>query len=236
MGATITRVDLTHNKKHDLTGMEKAVASNTKVIYICNPNNPTGTIIEAAVLKNFIEQMSKKNFIVIDEAYLEYTNEPSMSSFVANNKNVLVIKTFSKIYGLAGARIGYALAHPDTIKLLNSMQPWPNAGASACAVAGANATLDDSSFLKSTIQKNNAIKKDLYQFYTQHNIAYIESYANFIYYSLQNYTCDFAKEMEAKKIMCGSINEENGKWYRVTIGTENEMKQYKNATTAIIHK
>jgi histidinol-phosphate aminotransferase len=236
MGATITRIDLTADKTHDLVAMEKAITANTKLIYICNPNNPTGTVVAAATLKNFIEEMSKKYLIVIDEAYLEYTNEPSMSGFVATNKNVLVIKTFSKIFGLAGARIGYALAHPDTIKLLNGMQPWPNAGASACAVAAANATLDDSSFLTSTIAKNNDVKKMMYDFYKINNIPYIESHANFVYYSMNTYKGDFAKELENRKILCGGINEEKGKWYRVTVGTENEMKQYMKAASEIINK
>jgi histidinol-phosphate aminotransferase len=236
LGATITRIDLTADKTHDLAAMEKAITANTKLIYICNPNNPTGTVVAAATLRNFIEEMSKKYLIVIDEAYLEYTNEPSMCGFVATNKNVLVIKTFSKIFGLAGARIGYALAHPDTIKLLNGMQPWPNAGASACAVAAANATLDDSNFLTSTIAKNNEVKKMMCDFYKANNIPYIESHANFVYYSMDIYKGDFAKELENRKILCGGINEEKGKWYRVTVGTENEMKQYMKAVSEIINK
>jgi histidinol-phosphate aminotransferase len=235
LGATITRTDLTADKKHDLSALEKATTLSTKLIYICNPNNPTGTIVDAQLLKSFIEEMSKKQIIVIDEAYLEYTNEPSMASFAATNKNVIVVKTFSKMYGLAGARIGYALAHPDTIKMLNSMQPWPNAGASACAVAAAMATLDDSNFSTTTIAKNNTVKLMLYDFYKSKNIPYITSYTNFIYYSVAQYKGDFPKEMENRKILCGGITEEKEKWTRITIGTENEMKKYINAATELFN-
>jgi histidinol-phosphate aminotransferase len=226
LGATITRTDLTTDKKYDLAALEKATTPSTKLIYICNPNNPTGTIVDAPLLKNFIEEMSRKHVIVIDEAYLEYTNEPTMASFVATNKNVIVVKTFSKMYGLAGARIGYALAQPDTITLLNSMQPWPNAGASACAVAAAMASLDDTNFFTDGIAKNNAVKLMLYDFYKSKNISFIPSFANFVYYSVAQYKGDFSKDMENRKILCGGITEEKEKWTRVTIGTENEMKQY----------
>jgi histidinol-phosphate aminotransferase len=226
LGATITRTDLTADKKHDLAALEKATTPSTKLIYICNPNNPTGTIVDAPLLKNFIEEMSRKHIIVIDEAYLEYTSEPTMASFVATNKNVIVVKTFSKMYGLAGARIGYGLAHPDTITLLNSMQPWPNAGASACAVAAGSASLDDTSFSADVLAKNNAVKLMLYDFYKSKNIAYIPSYTNFVYYSVAQYKGDFPKDMESRKILCGGITEEKEKWTRITIGTENEMKQY----------
>jgi histidinol-phosphate aminotransferase len=116
------------------------------------------------------------------------------------------------------------------------MQPWPNAGASACAVAAANATMDDSNFLASTIAKNNEVKKMMYNFYKANNIPYIESYANFVYYSMNAYKVDFSKELETRKILCGGINEEKGKWYRVTVGTENEMKQYMKAVVEIINK
>lgn len=172
--------------------------------------------------------------LVIDEAYLEYTNQPSMAEFAATNKNVIVVKTFSKLYGLAGARIGYALAHPDTIKLLNSMQPWPNAGAGAVAIAAANATLDDKDFFNMVVEKANAEKSKLYTFYSSLGLSYIESHTNFVYYSLGKYSGDFPKEMESRKILCGGIVEEKDKWTRITMGTTTEMEQYRKAAKEIL--
>lgn len=234
LGATMTKTDLTSDKTFDLPAMEKAIASNTKLFYICNPNNPTGTIVNSDKLKSFIEEHSKKYMIVVDEAYLEFTNEPSMANFAVTNKNVIVVKTFSKIYGLAGARIGYALAHPDTISLLNNMQPWPNAGASATAIAAADASLDDTDFLKSVVDKNNAEKKKLYNFYTSKNIPYITSYTNFIYYSLAAYNIDLQKELDKRNILTGGTVEEKDKWTRVTVGTAKEMDTYINAVSEIL--
>jgi histidinol-phosphate aminotransferase len=233
-GATMTRTDLTADKKNDLAALEKAITAATKLIYVCNPNNPTGTIVDSASLKNFIADKSNKYMLVIDEAYLEYANQPSMAEFVATNKNVIVVKTFSKLYGLAGARIGYALAHPDTIKLLNSMQPWPNAGASAVAVAAASATLDDKDFFTMVVEKADAEKAKLYALYSSLGLSYIESHTNFVYYSLGSYSGDFPKEMENRKILCGGIVEEKEKWTRITVGTPAEMEQYRKAAKEIL--
>ncbi len=234
LGATMTRTNLTDDKKYDLTAMEKAIAANTKLLYICNPNNPTSTILNSDKLKSFIEEHSKKYMIVVDEAYLEYTNEPSMAIFVSTNKNVIVVKTFSKMFGLAGARIGYALAHPETITLLNSMQPWPNAGASATAIAAADASLDDNNFFKSVVEKNNTEKKKLYNFYASKNIPYLESYTNFVYYSLAAHTTDLQKELEKKNILSGGIAEEKDRWTRITVGTSKEMDVYVTAVNEIL--
>lgn len=234
LGATMTRTDLTADKKIDLPAMEKAITPGTRLIYICNPNNPTGTIVEAAALKNFVAEMSNKCMLAIDEAYLEYTNQPSMAEFVSSNKNVIVLKTFSKLFGLAGARIGYALAHPDTIKLFNSMQPWPNAGASATAVAAASATLDDTDFFNMVVQKNQAEKNKLYSLYQSLNMPYIESYSNFVYYSVAAYKGEWQKELEKRNLLCGGIVEEKEKWTRITIGTESEMGVYAKAVKEML--
>jgi len=233
-GATMTKTELTADKQIDLTAMEKAITTNTKLLYICNPNNPTGTIVNASDLKNFVAEYSKKYMVVVDEAYLEYTKEPSMVGFVAENKNVIVLKTFSKMYGLAGARIGYALAHPDTIKLLNSMQPWPNAGASATAVAAASATLDDTGFFKMVVDKNNEEKQKLYALYQSVNFRYIESQTNFLYFSAENYAGDLKKELDKRNILCGGVSADKEKWARVTVGTAAEMDAYRKALKEIV--
>lgn len=234
LGATMTRTDLTPDKKYDLAAMEKAITPNTRLLYVCNPNNPTGTIVDAAALKIFITEMSRKYMVAIDEAYLEFSDQPSMAGFVSSNKNVIVLKTFSKLFGLAGARIGYALAHPDTIKLFNSMQPWPNAGSSATAVAAASASLDDHDFFKMVVQKNQAEKNKLYSLYQSLNMPYIESHTNFVYYSVAAYKGEWQKELEKRNLLCGGITEEKEKWTRITVGTETEMAAYSKAVKELL--
>lgn len=129
-GLQILKVPLNTDKKHDLQAMFSTINNQTRLIYLCNPNNPTGTVVDSNLLKSFIEEVSSKCLVLLDEAYIEYCSEPSLCSMVSSNKKLVVARTFSKIYGMAGARIGYALAHPDLIQQLNKLQPWENAGAS----------------------------------------------------------------------------------------------------------
>ncbi|RYY53053.1 MAG: aminotransferase class I/II-fold pyridoxal phosphate-dependent enzyme, partial [Chitinophagaceae bacterium] len=142
-GLDIRLIALDKDKVTDLPKMKAAIDSNTQMVYVCNPNNPTGSIIPAAELEAFMRDIPKRIIILLDEAYTEFSDEPSMAKLVNDYPNLVVAKTFSKVYGMAGARVGFGLAHPDTIKQLNEMQPWANAGASAVSLAGAVAVVQD---------------------------------------------------------------------------------------------
>src|SRR4028118_2272586 len=116
IGARINRVLLDADHVHDLDAMSRRVSGATKLVYVCNPNNPTGTIVSTEKLKQFCEVVSKQAPILVDEAYLEYVDDfpaSSMIDFVRKGANVIVLRTFSKIYGLAGMRVGYGLAKPE---------------------------------------------------------------------------------------------------------------------------
>ncbi len=117
-------VPLTADKQQNLSAILAAIRPDTNMVYLCNPNNPTGTIISNDIITSFIEEATKKLTVVVDEAYLDYTEQPSAARLVTNNPRLIIIKTFLKIYGLAGARIGYALAHKDTIDKLAALQTW----------------------------------------------------------------------------------------------------------------
>jgi hypothetical protein len=110
-GLTKNKVPLTTDKKINLQAMLEAVNQDTKLIYICNPNNPTGTICEREALVECVTKISQNTIVLIDEAYLDFTKQQSLSNIVNDHKNIIIVKTFSKIYGLAGARIGYAIAN-----------------------------------------------------------------------------------------------------------------------------
>jgi histidinol-phosphate aminotransferase len=228
LGLQIIRVPLTNDKKHDLSSMLRAVNKETSLVYICNPNNPTGTIVPSVELKSFVEELSKSTMVLLDEAYIEYCDEPSLAELIVGNKNLIVAKTFSKFYGLAGARLGYALAHPETIKRLSALQPWENAGASAVSIAGANASLTDNAFKKATKQKNIETKEFVYSVYNELHIPYTVSYTNFLTYSVKDFTGNFIAALTEHNILAGRIIEEEGKWARITIGTLDEMKTYLN--------
>lgn len=226
LGLKKISVPLTKDKKNDLKAMLKAIDSNTKMIYICNPNNPTGTICDHEELVSFIIEATKKTLVFVDEAYIDFTKEQSLSSLVLENKNLIITKTFSKMYGLAGARIGYAVAASSTIEELSTLKSSPNLSISVVSAAAALASLQDEKFTQQVYTFNEEVKKYTIEQLTQLNLKCIPSYANFIYFSLENYKKDFFKELENHNIMGTKIYEENGKWTRITIGTIKEMQQF----------
>jgi histidinol-phosphate aminotransferase len=225
-GLKIHKVALDAQKKHDLAAMLAAINNETKLVYVCNPNNPTGTVLAPAAVKSFIEEVSRKTLVLLDEAYVEYSDLPSMAAMVANNKNLVIAKTFSKIYGMAGARIGYAIAHPETIRELNAYQPWANAGASAVSLAGALACFGDEAFLSSVKQKNREALSLVYQTMKELNIAHCPTSTNFLYYSAKEFKGDLPGALQNEQILAGRIVEEKEKWTRISIGTMDEMKIY----------
>ena len=206
--------------------MKEQVNDQTRLVYVCNPNNPTGTVIPAEDLKNFINEVSKRTLILLDEAYTEYSDEPTLAALVRDNPNLVIAKTFSKIYGLAGARIGYALAQVDVIRQLNELQPWANAGASAVSLAGAIASLDDRNFVNTSKEKNRDARSLVTNAFNELQIPYIPSHTNFLYYSVAGQKKDLLSALAANNIRAGRITEANGSWSRISIGTADQMKQY----------
>ncbi|UPZ15953.1 histidinol-phosphate transaminase [Flavobacterium humidisoli] len=226
LGIKKITVPLTADKKHDLPAMLKAIDADTKMIYICNPNNPTGTICDYEQLVSFVKEASKKAIVFVDEAYLDFTKEKSLSSLVIENKNLIITKTFSKMYGLAGARIGYAVASSSTIEELSALKSSPNLSVSRVSTAAAIASLNDHKFIEQVHAANEEVKKYTTEQLTKLNLTCIPSHANFIYFSLDNYKKDFFKQLENHNIQGTKIYEEKGKWTRITIGTMKEMQQF----------
>ncbi len=229
LGLKKISVPLTKSKVHDLTAMMNAINSETRMVYLCNPNNPTGTICQHDTLVSFIEKATKKTLVIVDEAYLDYTNEASLSKLTTNNENLIITKTFSKIYGLAGARIGYAIAHTKTIEKLTYLQSGSNISISAVSLAGALASLKDDAFINQSYSQNEKTRAYTIQQLERLNIACIPSHTNFIYFSLTNYKKDFFSLLKANKIEGTMIYEENGKWSRITVGTMTEMQKFISA-------
>ncbi|WP_294962933.1 histidinol-phosphate transaminase [uncultured Flavobacterium sp.] len=226
LGLKKITVPLTADKKHDLTAMLKAIDSDTKMIYICNPNNPTGTICDYEALVSFVKEASKNAIVFIDEAYLDFTKEKSLSSLAIENKNLIITKTFSKMYGLAGARVGYAVAAASTIEELSALKSSPNLSVTVVSTNAAIASLNDTKFIEQVKAANEEVKKYTVEQLSKLNLTCIPSHSNFIYFSLDNYKKDFFKQLENHNIQGTKIYEENGKWTRITIGTMKEMQRF----------
>lgn len=225
-GLTFNRVPLNKEKVHDLDKMLSSITNETNMVYICNPNNPTGTVNDINELKNFTEEAAKKTFVFIDEAYTEYANLPSLADMAVKNKNILVAKTFSKIYGLAGARIGYAIAHPDMVNTLAQHQPWQDAAISVVSAAAASASLEDTTFVQQCKENAAKAREICYHTFNQLNLDYIPSQTNFILFNIDTIQKDFVKEMQAQNIYVQFRPHFGGKWSRVSMGTVEEMKQF----------
>lgn len=235
LGYTSSRIPVTGERKYDLDKMQvRAGYIPPAFVYICNPNNPLGTFVDPDRIKKFAEALPKESVVLIDEAYTEYAGLPSLASFAIGRQNVVVAKTFSKIYGLAGARVGYAIAHPSTIKKLSGYQPWPDANVSMVGAAAALASLDDTDFVKDCKQKNEQVKETCYTAFKELQLEYIPSSANFILFNINKLNKDLVKEMETRNIYVQHREHFGGKWCRVTVGTEDEMKQFISALQDIV--
>ncbi|MFD2585620.1 pyridoxal phosphate-dependent aminotransferase [Croceitalea marina] len=224
LGLEKISVPLTADKKNDLGALKKAVTSETRLVYVCNPNNPTGTITDSNELLNFVREVSKNRLVLLDEAYIDLTDQKSLSTLASENENLIIAKTFSKLFGLAGARIGYAVAHPKTIKKLSGLQSWSNGDVSVVSTAGALAALEDVNFIKDTFELNASARSYSIAQFEKLNIKCIPSHTNFIYFSLENYKGQFFERLKANNIVGTRIYEKEGKWSRITVGRLEDMK------------
>ncbi|HMD00259.1 MAG TPA: aminotransferase class I/II-fold pyridoxal phosphate-dependent enzyme [Ferruginibacter sp.] len=219
-------VPLNEAKNYDLDAMLSAIRPDTRFVHICNPNNPTGTVCDHQQLSGFIKEATKKTWVLLDEAYIDYSGEDSMMDMVDDNEKLIITRTFSKIYSMAGARVGYAMAHPATIEKLTALSTWTNGSISASSLAGAIASLKDVEFTHNSFAWNAKAREYTSEALKKKYIPCIPSHTNFIYFSLADYQNDFFARLKDNKIMGTRLYEERGKWSRITVGTVEEMEQF----------
>ena len=210
------------NWGHNLDAMRDGVTDKTKLIFIANPNNPTGTYLGSTDLLSFIKSVPKHIIVVIDEAYHEYItldNHVSAMSWVSDYENLIVTRTFSKAYGLAGLRIGYCASHLTVANLLNRVrQPF---NVNVIALAAAEAALDDQSFISDSVTINNKGKKQLYQAFDSLGLSYILSQGNFIALDLKRDATEINELLLKNGIIVRPIAAYQMPTYiRVSVGTE----------------
>lgn len=224
------KIPLTADYKHDLDAMEKAIDSTTSLVYLCNPNNPTGTIVDTEKLKAFCERVSKRVPIFIDEAYIDYLPDPqgtTLMDSVRKGQNVIVARTFSKLHGFAGLRVGYMVALPE---MITQLEPYCNRGdISATSVSAAIASYDDKEHLQTALKKTTESKEYLYKILKKEGYEYIPSSANFVMFPLTMDGQRFTEEMQKRGVSVRSWKFANKEWCRVSIGTMEEMKYFEDA-------
>ncbi len=212
------------NYTHDLDVMADAVTSKTKMLFIANPNNPTGTINKRSEFDRLIERLPGGILVVIDEAYYEYVTNPdyadSMKHF-RDGRDILILRTFSKIYGLAGLRIGYGIARQDIVSEMNKLRPPFNTN--SIAQNAALYALKDDNHIKHTKEINEEGKKYLYRELDSLDLKYIPTEANFLYILVGQDSDIFYNELLRQGVIVRSVGP---KEIRVTIGLPEENRKF----------
>lgn len=221
--------------KYDLEAMKRKIDKKTKVVFIANPNNPTGTYVTKQELEDFLRDIPEGLILVMDEAYDAFVDVPDFPDALKYiSRNVVVLKTFSKAYGLAGLRIGVALAKDEFISLMErSRQPF---NTNSLAQAAATAALDDKKFLKKTRKVVLAGKNYLYDALSAMGIAYVPSVANFILLDVGKSGASVYKEMLKFGVIVRDMDQYGLKNYiRVTVGTKKENERFIKILKKIMH-
>jgi histidinol-phosphate aminotransferase len=220
---------------HDLSTMAAAITDKTKVIFVANPNNPTGTMVTVDETAAFMERVPDDVLVVFDEAYYEYVDRsdyPQTLRYVLEGRNFIITRTFSKIYGLAGLRVGYGIAPPPLIETLNRVrQPF---NCSLIGQAAARAALKDTDHVVKSQEHNNIGKAFLYNAFDDLGLHYLETEGNFILLHVGQLGADIADALLRKGVIVRPIA---GYGYpdavRVTIGTQWENERFITALRVV---
>jgi histidinol-phosphate aminotransferase len=234
IGTEINWVPLTKDLDFDLDEIENRVSSKTKLIFLCNPNNPTGKLLPARRVLDFCESVSKKAVVFSDEAYYDYITEPnypSMVELVKKGHNVVVSRTLSKIYGLAGIRIGYLVAKPELAKKLRDRVV---ANTNIMGIEAGKAALLDKEFYQFSLQKNAEAKALLTQTLDELKLPYLESHANFVFFQSGRDAAALGKAMAEKGFIIGRPFPPLNDWCRVSTGTLEEVTLYNKAIKEVL--
>ncbi len=234
LGRGVIKVPL-KDFKYDLEAIKKKINNKTKLIFISNPNNPTGTYVTKYEIEEFIKGLPENVLLVLDEAYDAFVDAkdfPRGLEYI-NRKNVIVLKTFSKAYGLAGLRIGYALANQTLVSYMErARQPF---NVNAIAQVAAIAALDDRDFLMKTRKIILEGKKYLSDCLAKSGISYVKSVANFILVNVGRNGIDVFKELLKFGIIVRDMDQYGLKnFIRVTVGTQRENKKFIKALRKVL--
>ncbi len=236
MGAEWKGVPLKDDWSHDLDAMEAAIDANTKLVYICNPNNPTGTITDATKLKEFCSRVSEKVTVFVDEAYLDFLDDAmtkSMVGLVAEGKDIIVARTFSKIHGMAGVRVGYGITTEANIEMFQAVTRG-GMGISYPSVHAALASMDDADFLAKSRILNTASRD--YTFNTLVELGHkpVPSHTSFMIFPIEMEGKQFLDKMYDLKVAVRSFQFMDKTWCRVSMGTMDEMKLFTSTLSKVL--
>src|SRR5438874_2770960 len=232
-GAEVVKVPLTSTYAHDLPRMLSSAKGG--LIYICNPNNPTASITPRDELRDFIAKTPPETMVLVDEAYFHFADSPDYGSvipLVKDQPNLLVSRTFSKIYGMAGLRCGYCVAQKETLEQLRAHQMWDSVN--IMALAAARASLDDPNQVPNGQRLNNEVKAFTIGELDKMGCKTIPSQANFIMFDCKRPVVSLIKAMKDRNVHVGRLFPPVPNHMRVTIGKKSEMESFLNALKQVI--
>lgn len=225
IGAKVIPIPLTKSYAHDVKDMAAATA-DAGLIYICNPNNPTGTLTSRADIEWLVENKPKGAVVMIDEAYIHIAGAPMCSDLVAKDKDVIILRTFSKIYGMAGLRAGAALARPD---LLTKISPYSAGALPVTGVAAATASLKSKTLVPERRKIIAGVREDVLGFLEKHKFKYVPSVSNKFMVDVGRPGNDVIEALRKENVYIGRVWPSWPTYVRVSIGTQDEMNKFKAA-------
>ena len=230
IGAYVHRVPLDDDLLIDLEAMDRRTTQAVKLVFVCNPNNPTSTIRSGQEVQAFCEEVSRRSVVFVDEAYFELVEDPSyatMTGLVRHGHNVIVARTFSKVYGLAGLRIGYGLARPDIAARLRRFRT--GSSLNILGVRAAIASHQDEEFVSFSRRKIGEARAYVTQVVEERGHRCLPAHGNFIFFHLGQNIRTFQAKMEQRGILVGRPFPPFMDWCRLSIGTMDEMKAFTDA-------
>jgi histidinol-phosphate aminotransferase len=228
------KVPLTADFRHDLPRMAAACDAGTGLVYVCNPNNPTGTIVTKDELAFFLERVPRTVSILVDEAYHHFVDDPHYASafeWIDKAPNVVVVRTFSKVYGMAGMRLGYAVSSKENAEALRAHAAWSNAN--AAVLAAALASLAESDHVPRQRSINRETRDWLCRELERDGRRYIPSHANFLMVDVGGDVQPLIDSFRERRILVGRKFPSLPNWLRVSMGTKPEMQAFVDALRAI---
>jgi histidinol-phosphate aminotransferase len=231
-GATLKFVPVDAQLRHDLGAMRAAVTEHTRAVYVCNPNNPTGTALPAQAIRDFVASLPAGVLTIVDEAYMDFASADigSVSDLVSSGHRVVVLRTFSKIHGMAGMRLGYAVAPADLVtEMAGARMAYPN----SFAVHAAQASLGDAEFLSDTRRRILGGRARITTELTRLNLRYAQSHTNFVFFDTGMPLAQFTTLMQQRQVLVGRLFPPYSNWCRITVGTEPEVGAFLRALRAV---
>ena len=234
MKSNVKRIPMNKNIGIDLDRTAENISKRTKLIYLCNPNNPTGSIMETDQLESFCKTMSKKSIVFVDEAYHEYVMHPnyrSMIELVKEGHNILVSRTASKVHGLAGLRVGFAITTPEIAKRLES---YLTDSLNIIGLRAAIASYKDKRFQDYSIDQNNRAKTIITNHLDRKGMEYLDSQTNFIFIKTGMDINDFQPAMEKNGVFVGRPFSPYNKWCRLSMAKPEEMEIFNQGMDRVL--